>query len=74
VKVGELRVLDHQFVAIAEIDDDVAMGLVSGVENGLKRSDGEIAHIDAIARLQMLDRVDAGALADEKGVVAAIAV
>jgi hypothetical protein len=74
VKVGQPGVLDHQLVAIRELDDDVVMGLMSGIENGLKRRKVEITHVNAVARLQMLDRVNARAFADEKGVVAAAAV
>src|SRR5262249_33101816 len=69
VEIGELDVRDHQLIAGAEIDDDVAVGLVRGVEDRLKRREIEVANVDAVAGLQVRDGVDAGALADEEGVV-----
>jgi hypothetical protein len=61
--------IDHQLIAAAEIDDDVAVGLVRGVEDRLKRREIEVANVDAVTGLQVRDGVDAGALADEKGIV-----
>ena len=69
VKIGELRVFDHQLIAAAERDDDVVVGWVRRIEDRLKRGEIEVTNVDAVAGLQVRNGVGAGALADEEGIV-----
>jgi hypothetical protein len=69
VEIGELGVLNHQLIVSAKIDDDVVLRRMRRVEDGLERREMEIANIDAVARLQIRDAVQAGALANEERIV-----
>src|SRR5262249_51823349 len=70
----ELGVLEDDLVASAEIDDDVVAGLLRRVDDGLRRGEVEVAHVDAVARFQTFDAVDAAALPEQEDVVAPAAV
>src|SRR5262245_59622015 len=73
MKVRDAHILDDELVAIAEADLDVVADLPGGVDQRLKRRDMEVADIDAVAEIEMLDGVDAHALAEQELVVALIA-
>nr|WP_246504583.1 hypothetical protein [Bradyrhizobium agreste] len=65
--------LDDQRVAIAQIDLNVVADLVRGIDERLKAWNVEVADVDTVAGLKMLDRIDAHALAEQELIVALVA-
>src|SRR5215475_1003896 len=72
-KIGDTDVLDDYLVAIAEIDLNIVADLARGIDQRLKGRNVEVADVDAIAGIQMLNRVHAHALAEQELVVAFVA-